>query len=147
MRAVFAVAEALSAKILSLIISLSQIVAQNFGKNLKINSAEAKILRKNHAFKFSAPFATKTPAPRNFVFLNSMPLNLTLRNLARQNFTLQNFNSQSFALQNSAPQKIARRNRAYKIAALQNFVRLNLAVPQNLLPSNSAFKFKASADV
>ena len=63
LRTVFAAAEALSAKILSLIISLSQIVAQNFGKNLEINSAEAKILRKNHAFKFSAPFATKNPAP------------------------------------------------------------------------------------
>lgn len=69
LRAVFAATRALFAKILSLIISLSQIVAQNFGKNSQIIFAEAKILRKNHAFKFNAPFATKNPAPRNFVFL------------------------------------------------------------------------------
>ena len=158
LRTVFAAAEALSAKILSLIISLSQIVAQNFGKNLEINSAEAKILRKNHAFKFSAPFATKNPAPRNFVLLNSMPLNLTLRNSAPQNSNPQGFARQSLgqqgyaqqsflARQSLVPQKSARRNRAYKIAALQNFVRLNLAASRNLSPSNSAFKFKASADV
>lgn len=163
LRTVFAAAEALSAKILSLIISLSQIVAQNFGKNLEINSAEAKILRKNHAFKFSAPFATKNPAPRNFVFLNSMPLNLTLRNSARQNLAPQNSNQQGFARQslgqqgcaqqsvlarqNFAPQKSARRNRTSKIAAPQNFARLNLAASQNPSASNSAFKFKASADV
>lgn len=123
----------------------------------------AKILRKNRAFKFSAPFATKNPAPRNFVFLNSMPLNLTPRNLARQNFTPQNFDPRSFARQSLGQQgcaqqsalarqslalkKSARRNRAYKIAAPQNFARLNLAVSQNLSPLNSAFKFKASADV
>lgn len=173
LRAVFAAAEALPAKILSHIISLSRIVAQNFGKNLEINSAEAKILRKNREFKFSAPFATKNPVPRNFVLLNSMPLNLTLRNSARQNFTpqilysgnftrqnsmlqsfawrslgQQGYAQQSFlARQNSAPQKSARRNRAYKIAVPQTFVRLNLAAPQNLLLPNSAFKFKASADV
>lgn len=173
LRAVFASAEALSAKILSHIISLSRIVAQNFGKNLEINSAETKILRKNHASKFSAPFATKNPVPRNFTLLNSAPLNLTLRNSARQNFapqilysgnfTRQNSNPQSFARQslgqqgyaqqsalarrNLTPKKSARRNRASKIAAPQNFMRLNLAVPQGLLPPNSAFKFKASADV
>ena len=163
LRAVFAATRALSAKILSLIISLSQIVAQNFGKNLEINSDEAKILRKNHAFKFSAPFATKNPAPRNFVFLNSMPLNLTLRNSARQNLAPQNSNQQGFARQslgqqgcaqqsvlarqNFAPQKSARRNRTSKIAAPQNFARLNLAASQNPSASNSAFKFKASADV
>lgn len=173
LRAVFAATRALSAKILSLIISLSQIVAQNFSKNLEINSVETKILRKNREFKFSAPFATKNPVPRNFVLLNSMPLNLALRNFARQNFTpqilysgnftRQNSNPQSFARQslgqqgcaqqsvlarqNLVPQKTARRNRAHKIAALQNFVRLNLAASRNLLPPNSAFKFKASADV
>nr|WP_299190858.1 hypothetical protein [uncultured Campylobacter sp.] len=163
MHAIFAATEASSAKILSLIISLSQIVAQNFGKNLEINSAEAKILRKNHAFKFSAPFATKNPAPRNFVFLNSMPLNLTLRNSARQNSAPQNSNPQGFARQSLeqrgcaqqsvlarqslALQKSARRNREFKIAAPQTFVRLNLAASQNLSPLNSAFKFKASADV
>ena len=163
LRAVFAATRALSAKILSLIISLSQIVAQNFGKNVKINSAEAKILRKNHAFKFSAPFATKNPAPRNFVFLNSMPLNLTLRNSTRQNLAPQNSNQQGFARQslgqqgcaqqsvlarqNFAPQKSARRNRTSKIAAPQNFACLNLAASQNPSASNSAFKFKASADV
>ncbi|GEM_PF-2913083 len=163
LHAIFAATEASSAKILSLIISLSQIVAQNFGKNLEINSAEAKILRKNHAFKFSAPFATKNPAPRNFVFLNSMPLNLTLRNSARQNSAPQNSNPQGFARQSLeqrgcaqqsvlarqslALQKSARRNREFKIAAPQTFVRLNLAASQNLSPLNSAFKFKASADV
>ena len=164
LRAVFAATRALSAKILSLIISLSQIVAQNFGKNLEINSAEAKILRKNHAFKFSAPFATKNPAPRNFVLLNSMPLNLTLRNSARENFTpqilysgnftRQNSNPQGFARQslgqqgyahqsflarqNLVPQKSARRDRATKIAAPQTFVRLNLAAPQNFARLNLA---------
>lgn len=92
LRAVFAATRTLPAKILSRIISLSQIVAQNFGKNLEINSAEAKILRKNHALKFIVPFAMKNPAP-------------------------------------------------------QNFARLNLAASQNLSPLNSAFKFKASADV
>lgn len=105
LHAIFAATRALPAKILSHIISLPRIVAQNFGKNLEINSAETKILRKNREFKFSAPFATKNPVPRNFVLLNSMPLNLTLRNSARQNFAPQNFNSRSFALQNSAPQK------------------------------------------
>jgi len=173
LHAIFAAAEALPAKILSHIISLPQIVAQNFGKNLEINSAETKILRKNREFKFSAPFATKNPVPRNFVLLNSMPLNLTLRNSARQNFTpqilysgnftRQNSNPQSFARQSLgqqgcaqqsvlarqslAPQKSARRNRASKIAALQNFMRLNLAVPRSPSLLNSAFKFKASADV
>ena len=92
LRAVFAATRTPPAKILSRIISLSQIVAQNFGKNLEINSAEAKILRKNHALKFIVPFAMKNPAP-------------------------------------------------------QNFVRLNLAASRNLSISNSAFKFKASADV
>lgn len=147
LHAIFAATRALPAKILSHIISLPRIVAQNFGKNLEINSAETKILRKNYAFKFSAPFATKNPTPRNFALLNSAPLNLMPRNSARQNFAPQNFNSQSFALQNSVPQKSARRNRATKIAVPQNFMRLNLAVPQGLLPPNSAFKFKASADV
>ena len=158
LRAVFAATRALSAKILSLIISLSQIVAQNFGKNLEINSAEAKILRKNHAFKFSAPFATKNPASRNFVFLNSMPLNFMPRNSARQNSNPQSSARQSLgrqgyaqqsapALQNFTPQKSVRLNRASKIAAPQNFARLNLAASQNLSPLNSAFKFKASADV
>lgn len=136
LHAVFAATRALFAKILSLVISLSQIVAQNFGKNLEINSAEAKILRKNHAFKFSTSFATKNPAPRNSVFLNSMPLNLTLRNSARQNSAPRNSNPQGFARQSLAPQKSARRNSATKIA-----------VPQNLLLPNSAFKFKVSADV
>ena len=105
----------------------------------------------------------KIPAPRNFVLLNSAPLNLTLRNLARQNFTPQNSNQQGFARQSLgqqgcaqqsflarqslAPQKSARRNRTSKIAAPQNFVRLNLAASQNPSASNSAFKFKASADV
>ena len=123
LRAVFAAAEALSAKILS----------------------------------------CKIPAPRNFVFLNSMPLNLTLRNSSRQNSAPQNSNPQGFARQslgqqgyaqqsflarqNLAPQKSARRNSATKIAVPQTFVRLNLAAPQNLLLPNSAFKFKASADV
>lgn len=163
LHAIFAATRALPAKILSHIISLPRIVAQNFGKNLEINSAETKILRKNHTSKFSAPFATKNPVPRNFVLLNSMPLNLTLRNSARQNFTPQIFDPQSFARQslgqqgyaqqsalarrNLTPKKSARRNRASKIAAPQNFMRLNLAVPQGLLPPNSAFKFKASADV
>ncbi len=147
LRAVFTSAGALPAKILSHIISLPRIVAQNFGKNLEINSAETKILRKNHEFKFSAPFAMKNPALRNFVLLNSMPLNLTLRNSARQNFTPQNSNQQGFARQSLVPQKSARRNRTSKIAAPQNFACLNLAAPQNLLPPNSAFKFKASADV
>lgn len=132
LHAIFAATRALPAKILSHIISLPQIVAQNFGKNLEINSAETKILRKNYAFKFSAPFAMKNPVPRNFVPLNFMPLNLTLRNSARQNFT---------------PQKSACRNRATKMAALQNFMCLNLAASRNLSPLNSAFKFKASADV
>lgn len=123
LRAVFAAAEALSAKILS----------------------------------------CKIPAPRNFVFLNSMPLNLTLRNLARQNFTLQNFDPQRsarqslgqqgyaqqsvLARQSLVPKKSARLNRVSKIAAPQNFARLNLAAWQNPSASNSAFKFKASADV
>lgn len=163
LRAVFAAAEALSAKILSCKIPSLRNFAQNFGKNSQINFAEAKILYKNHAFKFGAPFATKNPVPRNFVLLNFMPLNLTLRNLAQQNFTLQNFDPQSFARQslgqqgyaqqsaltrrNFTPQKSVRRNRASKIAAPQNFARLNLAVSQNLSPLNSAFKFKASADV
>ena len=163
LHAIFAATRALPAKILSHIISLPRIVAQNFGKNLEINSAETKILRKNHASKFSAPFATKNPAPRNFTLLNSAPLNLMPRNSARQNFTPQNFDPQSFARQslgqqgcaqqsflarrNLTPKKSARLNRASKIAAPQNFMRLNLAVPQGLLPPNSAFKFKASADV
>jgi len=158
LRAVFAAAGALPAKILSHIISLSRIVAQNFGKNLEINSAETKILRKNHAFKFSAPFATKNPVPRNFVLLNSMPLNLTLRNSARQNSNPRSFARQSLgqqgyaqqsflARQSLALQKSACRNRASKIAAAQNFMRLNLAVSQSPLLLNSAFKFKASADV
>ena len=121
-------------------------------------AVEAKILCKNHAFKFSAPFATKNPVPRNFVFLNSMPLNLTLRNSARQNSNPRSFARQSLGQQGCAqqialarqkftPQKSACRNRAYKIAALQNFARLNLAASRNLSPLNSAFKFKASADV
>lgn len=158
LRAVFPAAGALSAKILSLIISLSQIVAQNFGKNLEINSAEAKILRKNHAFKFSAPFATKNFALRNFVLLNFMPLNFMLRNSARQNSNPQSFARQSLgqqgcaqqsvlARQNSAPKKSARLNRASKIVAPQNFARLNLAASRNLSPLNLALKFKASADV
>lgn len=173
LRAVFAATKALPIKILSLRNSTPQSVAQNFGKNLEINSAETKILRKNREFKFSAPFATKNPVPRNFVLLNSMPLNLTLRNSARQNFTpqilysgnftRQNSNPQSFARQSLgqqgcaqqsvlarqslAPQKSARRNRATKMAALQNFMCLNLAASRNLSPLNSAFKFKASADV
>ena len=115
----------------------------------------------------------KIPAPRNFVLLNSVSLNFTLRNSARQNFTpqilysgnftRQNSNPQGFArqslgqqgyaqqsvlaLQNFTSQKNARRNRAIKIAVPQTFVRLNLAASQNLLLPNSAFKFKASADV
>lgn len=122
---------------------------------------------------FAKILSRKAPVSRNFVLLNSMPLNLTQQNLARQNsapqilysgnFTRQNSNSQGFARQslgqqgcaqqsvlarqNFAPQKSARRNRTSKIAAPQNFARLNLAMPQNLLPPNSAFKFKASADV
>lgn len=158
LHAIFAATRALPAKILSHIISLSRIVAQNFGKKLEINFAEVKILRKNHAFKFNAPFATKNPAPRNFVLLNSMPLNLTLRNSARQNSNPRSFARQSLGQQGCAqqialarqkftPQKSACRNRAYKIAALQNFARLNLAASRNLSPLNSAFKFKASADV
>ena len=121
-------------------------------------AVEAKILCKNHAFKFSAPFATKNPAPRNFVLLNSMPLNLTLRNSARQNSNPRSFawrslgqqgcaQQSALARRNFTPQKSARLNRASKIAAPQNFMRLNLAVPRNLSASNSAFKFKASADV
>lgn len=147
LHAIFAAAGALPAKILSHIISLPRIVAQNFGKNLEINSAETKILRKNREFKFSAPFATKNPVPRNFVLLNSMPLNLTLRNSARQNSNPRSFARQSLgqqgcaqqsalARQNFTPQKSARRNRATKMAA-----------PQSPLLLNSAFKFKASADV
>lgn len=105
----------------------------------------------------------KTPAPRNFTLLNSAPLNLMPRNSARQNSAPQNSNPRSFArqslgqqgcaqqsapaLQNLAPQKSARRNSAIKIAVPQTFVRLNLAASQNLLPPNSALKFKASADV
>ena len=91
---------------------------------------------------FDKILSCKIPAPRNFALLN-----LTLRNSARQNFTPQNFDPQSSALQNFTPQKIARRNRASKIAVLQNFARLNLAASQNPSASNSAFKFKASADV
>lgn len=158
LHAIFATAGALPAKILSHIISLSRIVAQNFGKNLEINSAETKILRKNHEFKFSAPFATKNPMPRNFVLLNFMPLNFMPRNSARQNSNPQSFARQSLGQQgyaqqsalarrNFTPQKSARLNRASKIAAPQNFARLNLAASQNLSPLNSAFKFKASADV
>lgn len=158
LHAIFAATRALPAKILSHIISLPRIVAQNFGKNLEINSAETKILRKNYAFKFSAPFATKNPVPRNFVLLNSMPLNLTLRNSARQNSNPRSFawrslgqqgcaQQSALARRNFTPQKSARLNRASKIAAPQNFMRLNLAVPRNLSASNSAFKFKASADV
>ena len=112
---------------------------------------------------FDKILSCKNPAPRNFVLLNSMPLNLTLRNSARQNSAPQNSNPQGFARQslgqqgyaqqsflarqNLAPQKSVRRNRATKIAVPQTFVRLNLAAPQNLLLPNSAFKFKASADV
>lgn len=158
LHAIFAAAEALSAKILSHIISLSRIVAQNFGKKLEINFAEVKILRKNHAFKFSAPFATKNPAPRNFALLNSASLNFTLRNSARQNSNPQSFARQSLGQQgraqqsvlarrNFTPKKSARLNRASKIVAPQNFMRLNLAVPRSPLLLNSAFKFKASADV
>lgn len=173
LHAIFAATRALPAKILSHIISLPRIVAQNFGKNLEINSAETKILRKNHEFKFSAPFATKNPAPRNFMLLNSASLNFTLRNSARQNFTPQILYSGNFTRQNSnprsfarqslgqqgcaqqsflarqslAPQKSACRNRATKIAVPQNFAHLNLAASRNLSPLNSAFKFKASADV
>lgn len=121
-------------------------------------AVEAKILCKNYAFKFSAPFATKNPVPRNFVLLNSMPLNLTLRNSARQNSNPRSFawrslgqqgcaQQSALARRNFTPQKSARLNRASKIAAPQNFMRLNLAVPRNLSASNSAFKFKASADV
>lgn len=158
LRAVFAATRALPAKILSHTISLPRIVAQNFGKNLEINSAETKILRKNHEFKFSAPFATKNFALRNFALLNSAPLNLMPRNSARQNSNPQSFARQSLgqqgcaqqsflARQSLALQKSARRNCAYKIAVSQNFVRLNLAASRNLSTSNSAFKFKASADV
>lgn len=158
LRAVFAAAGALSAKILSLRNSTPQSAAQNFCKNSQINFAEVKILRKNHAFKFNAPFATKNPAVRNFALLNSAPLNLTLRNSARQNSNPQSFARQSLGQQgraqqsalarrNLAPKKSARLNRASKIAAAQNFMRLNLAMPQSPLLLNSAFKFKASADV
>ena len=158
LHAIFAAAGALPAKILSHIISLPRIVAQNFGKNLEINSAVAKILRKNNAFKFSAPFATKNFGLRNFVLLNFMPLNFMLRNSARQNSNPQSFARQSLeqqgraqqsvlARRNFTPKKSARLNRASKIAALQNFMRLNLAASRNLSPLNSAFKFKASADV
>ena len=100
----------------------------------------------------------KTPAPRNFALLNSAPLNLMPRNSARQNSNPRSFARQSLgqqgyaqqsvlARQSLAPQKSACRNRATKIAVPQNFMRLNLAVPRNLSASNSAFKFKASADV
>lgn len=105
----------------------------------------------------------KILAPRNFTLLNSASLNLMPRNSARQNFTPQNFDPQSsvrqslgqqgyaqqsfLARQSLALQKIARRNRATKMVALQNFMRLNLAVPRSLLLLNLAFKFKASADV
>lgn len=158
LRAVFAATGVLPIKILSLRNSTPQSAAQNFGKNSQINFAEVKILRKNHAFKFNAPFATKNPAPRNFVLLNFMPLNFTLRNSARQNSNPRSFARQSLgqqgyaqqsflARQSLAPQKSARRNSATKIAVPQTFVRLNLAAPQGLLPPNSAFKFKASADV
>ena len=158
LRAVFAATKALPIKILSLRNSTPQSAAQNFGKNSQINFTEVKILRKNRAFKFNAPFATKNPAVRNFALLNSVSLNFTLRNFARQNSNPQSFARQSLgqqgcaqqsvlARQNLVPQKTARRNRAHKIAALQNFVRLNLAASRNLLPPNSAFKFKASADV
>ena len=158
LRAVFAATGALPAKILSLRNSTPQNAAQNFGKNSQINFAEAKILYKNHAFKFGAPFATKNPAPRNFVLLNFMPLNFTLRNSARQNSNPRSFARQSLgqqgytqqsflARQSLAPQKSACRNRATKMAALQNFMCLNLAASRNLSPLNSAFKFKASADV
>lgn len=158
LRAVFAATKALPIKILSLRNSTPQSAAQNFGKNSQINFTEVKILRKNRAFKFNAPFATKNPAVRNFALLNSVSLNFTLRNSARQNSNPRSFARQSLgqqgyaqqsvlALQNLALQKSARRNRASKIAAPQNFMRLNLAVPQGLLPPNSAFKFKASADV
>lgn len=158
LRAVFAAKKALPIKILSLRNFVPQSAVQNFCKNSQINFAEVKILRKNHAFKFSAPFATKNPAPRNSTLLNSVPLNLTLRNSARQNSNPRSFARQSLgqqgcaqqsvlARQSLAPKKGARLNRAYKIAALQNFVRLNLAASQGLLLPNSAFKFKASADV
>lgn len=93
LRAVFAAAEALSAKILS----------------------------------------CKIPVPRSF---------------ARQSLGQQGCAQQSaLARRNLTPKKSARRNRASKIAAPQNFMRLNLAVPRYLSPLNSAFKFKASADV
>ena len=158
LRAVFAAAEALSAKILSLRNSTSQSATQNFGKNSQINFTEVKILRKNHAFKFGASFATKNPVLRDFALLNSASLNFTLRNSARQNSNPRSFARQSLgqqgyaqqsvlARQSLAPQKSACRNRATKIAVPQNFMRLNLAVPRNLSASNSAFKFKASADV
>lgn len=158
LRTVFAAKKALSIKILSLRNSTPQSAAQNFCKNSQINFAEVKILRKNRAFKFSAPFATKNPAVRNFALLNSAPLNLTLRNSARQNSNPQSFARQSlgqqgraqqsvFARQSLAPQKSARRNRASKIAAQQNFMRLNLAVSRSSSLLNSAFKFKVSADV
>ena len=107
---------------------------------------------------FDKILSCKIPASRNFTLLNSAPLNLTLRNSARQNSNPQSFARQSLrqqgyaqqsalARRNLTPKKSARRNRASKIAAPQNFMRLNLAVPQGLLPPNSAFKFKASADV
>ena len=158
LRAVFAAAGALPIKILSLRNSASQSAAQNFSKNSQINFAEVKILRKNHAFKFNAPFTTKNPAVRNFALLNSASLNFTLRNSARQNSNPQSFARQSLGQQgraqqsalarrNSAPKKSACRNRASKIATAQNFMRLNLAVSQSPSLLNSAFKFKASADV
>jgi len=107
---------------------------------------------------FDKILSCKIPAPRNFALLNSAPLNLMPRNSARQNSNPRSFARQSLgqqgyaqqsvlARQSLAPQKSACRNRATKIAVPQNFMRLNLAVPRNLSASNSAFKFKASADV
>lgn len=109
LRAVFAATGALPAKILSLRNSTPQNAAQNFGKNSQINFAEVKILRKNHAFKFSAPFATKNPAPRNFALLNSASLNFTLRNSARQNSNPQSFVRQSLGQQGCAQQSVLAR--------------------------------------
>lgn len=101
-------------------------------------AVEAKILCKNHAFKFSAPFATK-----NFARQNSNPQSFARQSLGQQGYAQQS----ALARRNFTPQKSARLNRASKIAAPQNFARLNLAASQNLSPLNSAFKFKASADV
>ncbi len=103
----------------------------------------AKILRKNHASKFSAPFATKNLALRNFARQNSNPQSFARQSLGQQGCAQQSV----LARQSLAPQKSARRNRATKMAALQNFMCLNLAASRNLSPLNSAFKFKASADV